>query len=113
MTLSSNEFLLISLSCCRRLRDYLEKCGGTAMNSKLIASHKKFFSKMVVDAVMALDEDLDLDLIGVKKVPGGAMDVSFVLVVVVVVVIVLVVLLMILLSSFVRSFVRLFVCLLC
>ena len=47
----------------------------TAMNSKLISGQKVFFSKMVVDAVQTLDEDLDLDLIGIKKVTGGAMQV--------------------------------------
>lgn len=42
------------------------------MSSKLIHSEKPFFSKMVVDAVLSLDqEDLDESLIGVKKIPGG------------------------------------------
>ncbi len=58
------------------MREYLEKCAGTAMNSKLIASHKQFFSKMVVDAVQVLDDDLDIDMIGVKKESGGAMEVE-------------------------------------
>jgi T-complex protein 1 subunit eta len=57
-----------------RMHEYLEKCAGTAMNSKLIASHKQFFSKMVVDAVNTLDEDLDLDMIGIKKESGGGME---------------------------------------
>lgn len=44
------------------------------MNSKLIYSQKDFFTKMVVDAVMSLDqESLNERLIGVKRVPGGAM----------------------------------------
>lgn len=44
------------------------------MSSKLIVSQRPFFSKMVVDAVTTLDaDDLDESLIGVKKVPGGAM----------------------------------------
>jgi T-complex protein 1 subunit eta len=47
------------------------------MSSKLIHSQKPFFSNMVVDAVMCLDqEDLNEGLIGVKKVPGGGMQVS-------------------------------------
>ena len=47
------------------------------MSSKLIHSHKPFFSKMVVDAVLSLDQnDLNENLIGMKKVPGGAMEVS-------------------------------------
>lgn len=59
-----------------KTRDLLEKCAMTAMNSKLISGQKVFFSKMVVDAVQTLDEDLDLDLIGIKKVTGGAMQES-------------------------------------
>lgn len=44
------------------------------MSSKLIVSQRPFFSRMVVDAVTTLDpNDLDESLIGVKKVPGGAM----------------------------------------
>lgn len=44
------------------------------MSSKLIHSQTPFFSNMVVDAVLSLDQnDLDESLIGVKKVPGGGM----------------------------------------
>lgn len=45
------------------------------MGSKLINQQKDFFSKMVVDAVMLLDDLLPLNMIGVKKVPGGALEV--------------------------------------
>lgn len=46
------------------------------MSSKLIHSHENFFVKMVVDSVLILDqEDLDEKLIGIKKIPGGAMQV--------------------------------------
>lgn len=56
------------------LRSLLEKCASTSMNSKLIQSQQAFFSKMVVDAVLMLDEaELDEKMIGVKKVPGGAL----------------------------------------
>ncbi len=52
------------------------QCAGTSMSSKLIRSQKPFFSDMVVEAVMMLDQDeLDESLIGVKKVPGGGMQV--------------------------------------
>ena len=52
----------------------LLQCAGTAMSSKIIVSQRPFFSKMVVDAVCALDQnDLNQRLIGIKKVPGGAM----------------------------------------
>ncbi|XP_059352947.1 T-complex protein 1 subunit eta-like [Daphnia carinata] len=56
------------------LRQLLEKCAATAMGSKLINQQKDFFSKMVVDAVMMLDELLPLNMIGIKKVPGGALE---------------------------------------
>ncbi|ELR17257.1 Tcomplex protein 1, eta subunit [Acanthamoeba castellanii str. Neff] len=56
------------------MRTVLERCAGTALNSKLIGSHNAFFSKMVVDAVMHLDEDLNIDLIGIKKEKGGSME---------------------------------------
>ncbi|CAG8702041.1 5735_t:CDS:2, partial [Ambispora leptoticha] len=56
-------------------RELLLKCAGTAMSSKLIHSHEQFFTKMVVDAVLCLDqEDLNEKLIGIKRVPGGAME---------------------------------------
>jgi len=51
----------------------LMKCAGTSMSSKLIANHTDFFSKMVVDAVRALDDSLPLDMIGIKKVQGGTL----------------------------------------
>uniref|UniRef100_A0ACB8E9B3 T-complex protein 1 subunit eta n=1 Tax=Sphaerodactylus townsendi TaxID=933632 RepID=A0ACB8E9B3_9SAUR len=54
----------------------LEKCAATALSSKLIAQHKDFFAKMVVDAVMLLDELLQIKMIGIKKVQGGALESS-------------------------------------
>lgn len=57
-----------------KFRDLLLKCASTSMSSKLIHSQTPFFSNMVVDAVLSLDQnDLDESLIGVKKVPGGGM----------------------------------------
>jgi len=55
-------------------RSLLEKCAATSMSSKLIHQQKDFFSKMVVDAVMMLDELLPLNMIGIKKVQGGALE---------------------------------------
>lgn len=56
-------------------RQLLERCAKTAMSSKLIAKSSDFFTKMVVDAVLCLDQnDLDENMIGVKKVPGGGME---------------------------------------
>jgi len=49
------------------------------MSSKLIRTQENFFVKMVVDAVLTLDQDdLDEKLIGIKKIPGGAMQVILV-----------------------------------
>jgi T-complex protein 1 subunit eta len=59
-------------------RELLEKCAATALSSKLVAQQKGFFSKMVVDAVLALDELLPLDMIGIKKVAGGALEVRII-----------------------------------
>jgi T-complex protein 1 subunit eta len=56
-------------------RDVLEACAATAMSSKLIHSHTDFFKRMVVDAVLMLDQrDLNEKLIGMKRVSGGAME---------------------------------------
>merc|ERR1712061_778895 len=56
-------------------RDLLEKCAATSMSSKLIHQQKDLFSKMVVQAVMMLDrQTLPLNMIGIKKVQGGALE---------------------------------------
>ncbi|EDV42833.1 uncharacterized protein Dana_GF18192 [Drosophila ananassae] len=57
-------------------RALLEKCAATAMSSKLIHQQKDFFSKIVVDAVLSLDELLPLNMIGIKKVTGGSLEES-------------------------------------
>ncbi|OCK86185.1 hypothetical protein K432DRAFT_421221 [Lepidopterella palustris CBS 459.81] len=55
-------------------RDTLRKLAATAMSSKLIHRNADFFTKMVVDAVLSLDqEDLNEKLIGIKKITGGAL----------------------------------------
>merc|ERR1719499_1021682 len=54
------------------VKDMLVKCAQTAMNSKLISGHKEFFGPMVVDAVQSLDSDMNLQMIGMAKVPGGS-----------------------------------------
>ncbi len=43
-----------------KMREMLELFAGTSMNSKLIAGTKEFFAKMVVDAVLHLDDDLGM-----------------------------------------------------
>lgn len=60
-----------------KLRELLVRCAGTALNSKLIAGQKEFFATMCVDSVLGLDESMDIDLIGIKKVPGGSVTDSF------------------------------------
>lgn len=55
-------------------RNLLEKCAATSMSSKLINQQKEYFSTMVVNAVMTLDDLLPLNMIGIKKVPGGALE---------------------------------------
>lgn len=57
-------------------RSLLEKCAMTTLSSKLVAQQKEFFAKIVVDAVMQLDELLPLNMIGVKKVQGGGLEES-------------------------------------
>jgi T-complex protein 1 subunit eta len=57
-----------------QFRSLLLKCAGTSMSSKLIRTQRPFFSEMVVNAVLSLDQDdLDENLIGIKKIPGGGM----------------------------------------
>jgi len=49
-------------------REILEKCASTALSSKLVHSQKDFFKKMVVDAVLSLDQDeLNERMIGIKN----------------------------------------------
>ncbi|GBP06568.1 T-complex protein 1 subunit eta [Eumeta japonica] len=57
-------------------RALLIKCAATAMSSKLIHQQKDFFSKMVVEAVLSLDELLPLNMIGIKKITGGSLEAS-------------------------------------
>jgi len=55
----------------------LEKSAATSLNSKLVSGHKDFFAKMVVDAVLSLDPEApNLEMIGMKKVQGGALQES-------------------------------------
>lgn len=55
-------------------RETLQKLAATAMSSKLIHRNADFFTKMVVDAVLSLDQDdLNERLIGMKKITGGAL----------------------------------------
>ncbi|KJE94479.1 chaperonin containing TCP1 [Capsaspora owczarzaki ATCC 30864] len=68
--------VLIQRADPKEQRELLVKCAATAMNSKIIARQKEFFSQVVVDAVLSLDKDLPLSMIGMKKVQGGALEES-------------------------------------
>merc|ERR1719456_1898182 len=50
----------------------LIKCAETTLNSKLVADYKQFFAKMSVDAISMLGDDLTIQAVGIKKVPGGS-----------------------------------------
>lgn len=67
----------ISVTDEKSRRDMLERVAGTALNSKLISRHKGFFAPMVVDAISCLDNDMDISMIGKKRVPGGSVMDSF------------------------------------
>lgn len=58
-------------------RELLEKCAQTSLNSKIISKQKVFFSKMVVDAVESISDQLSKQDIGIKKVTGGSVTESF------------------------------------
>lgn len=42
-----------------------------------MSHERQFFAEMVVDAVAHLDERLPVDMVGIKKVSGGSLLVSF------------------------------------
>lgn len=71
--------LAVPLDPKKDLKELLCNCAATALTSKIIHGHSLFFSKMVVDAVTMLDESdsLNESLIGIKRVPGGAVQDSF------------------------------------
>jgi len=54
----------------------LQRCAETSLNSKLVSGQKQFLGKMVVQAVSLLDDTLDKDMIGIKKVTGGSVSES-------------------------------------
>ncbi|CAF1520342.1 unnamed protein product, partial [Adineta steineri] len=66
----------IKMDNVKEQRALLEKCARTTLSSKLIARQRDFFSKMVVDSVLMLDELLPLNMIGMKKVTGGSLEES-------------------------------------
>ncbi|RCI11076.1 hypothetical protein L249_7535 [Ophiocordyceps polyrhachis-furcata BCC 54312] len=74
MAVNKIKEIAVSLADEQNHRDTLTKLAATAMTSKLIKRNTPFFTKMVVDAVLSLDQDdLDEKLIGIKKIPGGSL----------------------------------------
>ncbi|KFD69869.1 hypothetical protein M514_06116, partial [Trichuris suis] len=55
-------------------REALIRCAETTLSSKLVAMQKHFFAKLVVEAVSHLGDRLPLNMIGVKKVGGGSVE---------------------------------------
>lgn len=59
----------------KEFRRLLERCARTSMYSKIISGHGEMLSRLVVDAVLSLDRgDPDERMIGIKRVPGGAIE---------------------------------------
>jgi len=54
-------------------RSMLVRCAETSLSSKLVSGHRTFFAEMAVNAVSKLDDNLNLNLIGVKKITGGSL----------------------------------------
>ncbi|KAK6057190.1 putative T-complex protein 1, eta subunit [Cooperia oncophora] len=71
------DHLAIKIEGEEELREMLVKCAMTTLSSKLVSfaisvsQERRFFAEMVVDAVNILDESLPLNMIGIKKVSGG------------------------------------------
>jgi len=64
--------LSVKLTDEKELYEMLIKCAATTLSSKLVSNDREHFAKMVVDAVNYLDDDLPLNMIGIKKVNGGS-----------------------------------------
>lgn len=58
-------------------REDLMNIARTTLGSKILATHKDFFAKMAVDAVLRLKNSANLDAIQIIKVPGGTLQDSF------------------------------------
>lgn len=72
-TLAEISIEIGSLGSKEERRTVLEQIASTSMNSKLIHGQRDFFKLLVVDAVLMLDPNsLKMSLIGMKKIPGGA-----------------------------------------
>ncbi|EXJ73739.1 T-complex protein 1 subunit eta [Cladophialophora psammophila CBS 110553] len=75
MAINKIKEIAVSVDDGANKRETLRKLAATAMSSKLIHRNADFFTKMVVDAVLSLDQDdLNEKLIGIKKITGGALE---------------------------------------
>lgn len=68
--------LIAELTCALAVPPSLTTSTFFFPSQQLVARQKEFFSKLVVDAVSLLDDLLPLNMIGVKKIQGGALEVS-------------------------------------
>ncbi|KRX75049.1 T-complex protein 1 subunit eta, partial [Trichinella sp. T6] len=57
-------------------KELLIKCACTTLSSKLVATQKQHFAELIVEAVMHLDDSMPLNMIGIKKIRGGSVDES-------------------------------------
>ncbi|KIW69077.1 T-complex protein 1, eta subunit [Phialophora macrospora] len=75
MAINKIKEIAVTMDDAKDKRETLRKLAATAMSSKLIHRNAGFFTKMVVDAVLSLDQnDLNEKLIGIKKITGGALE---------------------------------------
>merc|ERR1711997_1244761 len=58
-------------------RNDLMNIARTTLGSKILSTHKDFFAKMAVDAILRLKGSGNLDAIQIIKVPGGTLEDSF------------------------------------
>lgn len=65
--------LAIKISGEKAMREMLLKCASTTLSSKLVSADRQHFSEMAVDAVSFLDDNLPLNMIGIKKINGGSL----------------------------------------
>lgn len=55
----------------------LRRCAATAMSSKIVAQNSEFFTDLIVRAVRVLGPDFDPAMAGLKRVPGGSIEDTF------------------------------------
>merc|ERR1711994_1056403 len=60
-----------------KFREDLLNIARTTLSSKILTTHKDFFSTMAVDAAMRLKKSGNLDAIQITKVKGGTLEDSF------------------------------------